>query len=203
LPGTQAFEPDVTRWDAWHPTDVARLLSALDSTWYVTAGWSLDLFRGRQTREHDDLEIAVPSYSFESVRQTLSEYEFWVIGGGLAHPLTRETQAAHHQTWVRDPATGAWRLDVMREPWEGDTWVFRRDPRIRLPRDSVIAYTNDGIPFAQPEVALLYKAKASRRKDDDDFASVLPLLARRQRVWLADSIALVHPGHPWLQALTR
>lgn len=201
--GTQAFEPDLTRWDAWPPTEVARLLSGIDATWYVTAGWSLDLFHGRQTREHEDLEIAVPAHSFDAVRRALAEYELWVIGGGLAHPLAPDTLAAHHQTWVREPATGTWRLDVMREPWEGDTWVFRRDRRIHLPRDSVIAYTDDGIPYARPEIALLYKAKETRPKDDADFTSVLPLLSQEQRDRLAESLALVHPGHGWLQALER
>jgi hypothetical protein len=89
----------------------------------------------------------------------------------------------------------------MREPWEGETWVFRRDPRIRLPRDRVIAHTSDGIPYARPEIALLYKAKSTRPKDDADFASVLPLLGDEQRAWLAASIALVHPEHHWLQSL--
>jgi hypothetical protein len=89
----------------------------------------------------------------------------------------------------------------MREPWEGDTWVFRRDPRIRLPRDRVIACTSDGIPYARPEIALLYKAKSARPKDDADFASALPLLDDERRQWLAASIALVHPDHHWLQSL--
>jgi hypothetical protein len=196
-----AFEPDLALWDAWHPAEVARRLAGVDATWYVTAGWALDLRQGRQTREHEDVEIAAPEHAFEAVRAALDGFELWVIGGGLAHPVTPATLAAHHQTWVREPATGAWRLDVMREPWEGETWVFRRDPRIRLPRDRVIARTEDGIPYARPEIALLYKAKSSRPKDDADFASVLPLLGPEQREWLAQSIALVHPGHNWLQPL--
>jgi hypothetical protein len=89
----------------------------------------------------------------------------------------------------------------MREPWEGDTWVFRRDPRIRLPRDRVIAHTRDGIPYARPEIALLYKAKSQRPKDNADFVAALPLLDDEARAWLDESIALVHPGHHWLQTL--
>ena len=198
----RAFEPDLTLWDAWHPTEVARRLTGVDATWYVTAGWALDLHHGRQTREHEDIEISVPEAQFPAVRKTLSGLELWVVGGGLAHPVEPEALAMHHQTWVRDPVTRTWRLDVMREPWEGETWVFRRDPRVRLPTERVIAHTKDGIPYARPEIALLFKAKASRPKDDADFASVLPLLDRGQREWLAGSIALVHPGHHWLRALS-
>jgi hypothetical protein len=196
-----AFEPDLERWDAWQPAEVARRLAAVDAHWYVTAGWALDLRHGRQTREHEDIEIAVPEDDFEAVRAALDGFELWVIGGGRAHAVTPATLAAHHQAWVREPATGAWKLDVMREPWDGDTWVFRRDPRIRLPREHVIAHTDDGVPYARPEIALLYKAKSSRPKDDADFAAALPLLDANERRWLGESIALAHPGHHWLHPL--
>ncbi len=197
-----SFEPDLSAWDAWRPGEVARLLRDVDAPWYVTAGWALDLFRGRQTRDHDDLEIAVPTSGLAEIQRALSGCDLYAVGGGLAHPLTPETLAEHHQTWVRERATGLWRLDVMREPWDRHTWVFRRDARIRLPRDRVIAYTADGIPYARPEVALLYKAKNARPKDDDDFAGVLPLLDPGARRWLTGSLELVHAGHRWLDALS-
>ena len=198
----RAFEPDLTLWDAWHPTEVARRLTGVDATWYVTAGWALDLHHGRadaaSTRTSRSPCRRSSSRPFAR-RSPSSSSGSWEAGSPT--PWSAETLATHHQTWVRDPVTGAWRLDVMREAWEGETWVFRRDPRIRLPRERVIAHTEDGIPYARPEIALLFKAKASRPKDDADFASALPLLDRGQREWLAGSIALVHPGHHWLRAL--
>ena len=197
-----SFEPNLFAWSAWRPSEVARLLMDVAAPWYVTAGWALDLAHGRRTRDHDDLEIAVPADRFAEIQRALSDYDLYVVGGGLAHPLTAKALAAHHQTWVRERATGLWRLDVMREPWDGDTWVFRRDERIRLPRGRVIAHTADAIPYARPEVALLYKAKNARPKDDDDFAGVLPLLDPAARRWLADAIALVHPRHRWLDTLS-
>ncbi|MBA2424369.1 MAG: hypothetical protein H0W35_01145 [Actinobacteria bacterium] len=196
-----SFEADLSAWNAWHPSEAARHLARVDAAWYVTAGWALDLFQGRQTRDHDDIEIAVPAHGFPDVRRALSEFELYAIEDGLAHPLTPETLAISHQTWVREPATGLWRLDVLREPWDGNTWIFRRDSRIRLPRTRVIAYTEDGIPYAHPEIALLYKAKAVREKDEDDFAAVLPLLGPSRRNWLAKALTLVHPDHRWLEAL--
>ena len=56
-----AFEPDVELWDAWTPNVAAERLRGVTAPWYVAAGWALDLFRGGQTREHEDLEIAVPA----------------------------------------------------------------------------------------------------------------------------------------------
>ena len=46
-----------------------------------------------------------------------------------------------HQTWVREPATGKWRVDFFREPSDGDTWICRREPAIRLPYEQVIERT--------------------------------------------------------------
>jgi hypothetical protein len=55
--------PDVDAWDAWHPRRLAGLRD-LQVSWYVAAGWPVDLFRGEQTRAHEDLEVAVPAAHF-------------------------------------------------------------------------------------------------------------------------------------------
>jgi hypothetical protein len=70
-----------------------------------------------------------------------------------------------------------------------------------MPAEDLISYTVEGIPFAQPEVVLLLKARTPRAKDATDFATVLPHLNADQRRWLHDALTLVHPGHPWLEAL--
>jgi hypothetical protein len=90
----------------------------------------------------------------------------------------------------------------MREPSDGDTWIYRRDGRIRLPYDDVIERTADGIPYGRPEIILLFKAKRVRPKDEADFAAVLPQLDASRREWLADALELTDPGHAWLERLT-
>jgi hypothetical protein len=195
------FVPDVSKWDAWQPAEVAHRLASLDLPWAVIAGWSLDLFRGAQTREHEDLEIGIPASGFAAVRARLADFELYALVESMAVEPTNEALAVSHQTWVREPATGLWRLDVIREPWDGSTWICRRDPRIRLPRDELIAHTADGIPYQRPELALLFKAKHVRDKDRADFDAVLPLLDADAQAWLRDALELAHPGHEWLAAL--
>lgn len=198
----EPIEPDLDAWDAWQPAEAARRLAGVDVPWAVIAGWSLDLFRGGQTRPHEDLEIGVPEHGFPAIREALEGMEMFAIVDGNALPIDDASLAASHQTWVRDPVAGAWRLDVIREPWDGDTWVCRRDPRIRRPREELIARTADGIPYHRPEIALLFKAKHTREKDRADFDAVLPLLDDDARAWLADALELVHPGHEWLPRLS-
>jgi hypothetical protein len=55
--------------------------------------------------------------------------------------------------------------------------------------------------YITPEMALVYKARLDRPKDQADLAATLPLLSSRQRAWLADLIAHLHPGHSWLTHL--
>ena len=165
----EPFDPDLSAWDAWHPAEAARRLAGLHAPWAVIAGWSLDLFRGAQTREHEDLEIGIPAAAFPAVREALGELEVFAVVDGRMVETTAGALGASHQTWFRETATGRWRLDVVREPWDGDTWVCRRDPRIRRAREALIARTADGIPYQQPEIALLFKAKHTREKDQRDF----------------------------------
>ena len=195
----------MSKWDAWRPGQVAELLAGVQVPWYVAAGWALDLFVGEQRREHEDLEIAIPNSRIDELMPALDGLEACVITGpNEATPLAaaRDQLAGTHQTWIREPATGLWRFDVFREPSDGDTWICRRDPAIRMPYARIIERTDDGIPYGRPEVVLLYKAEhAQRERDQRDFAEIVPLLEVERRRWLAEALEIVHPGHPWLAAL--
>jgi hypothetical protein len=109
--------------------------------------------------------------------------------------------AATYQTWLRDPATGNYLLDVFREPHDGDTWVCRRDETIRLPYSEIIHRTPDGVPYLAPELVLLFKAKHARPKDEADFDATIPHMTPAQRTTLAGLLARAHPGHRWLANL--
>jgi len=147
VPAFEAFDADLVDWDAWHPGEVARRLDGVDVPWYVAAGWALELFLGEQRREHEDLEIGVPAKRFGEVVAALDGLEFHTVspdpakapradgrGCTLATPigLAGALLESSHQTWALDRAAGAWRLDVFREPSQGDTWISRRHERIRM-----------------------------------------------------------------------
>ena len=200
----KAIEPDVGKWDPWRPEEAARLLEGIDVPWSVAGGWAIDLFLGGQRRDHEDLEIAVPRSRFDDIADALSDFEFFVITGPReAVPLeaARDRLEQTHQTWVRD-AGGAWRLDVFREPNDGDMWICRRSPSITMPYEHLVERTGDGLPYGRPEVILLYKAKHHHQpKNQKDFDAALPRLEPERRYWLRDALDLVHPGHAWLTRL--
>lgn len=194
--------PDLNAWDAWSPQVLADHLAGLDVSWCVAAGWALDLFCGRQTRTHADLEIAVPAARFAHVAVRFEDFAFWVVHDGELTPATADTMRLGHQTWAWELASGTWRFDVFREPHDDDMWIYRRDHRIRRPYSKVIERSPDGTPYLAPEIVLLFKAKNTREKDETDFNGVFPMLAQDKRRWLDDALAIVSPAHPWRDVLT-
>jgi hypothetical protein len=192
--------PGVEAWDAWHPREAARRLAGCPVTWCVAAGWAVDLHLGRATREHSDLEIAIPRAQWPVIRGVFGGFDLY---DATREPLRRlgageDPDPEGHQVWVCDPAVPAWRMDLFLEPGDEQTWVSHRDERIRVPMRDALRRTPDGIPYLGPEMVLLAKAKHVRDKDEADLAHLLPTLDDRARSWLADAIALAHPGHAWV-----
>ena len=204
-------ELDENRWDAWRPEEVARRLAGVKAPWCVVAGWGIDLFLGGQRREHDDLEIAIPAWALDELVAALAGFEVYVVkapGRGTFTPVAEvspEGLADTQQTWVRDPSSGDWKLDLFRDPSDGETWVCRREERIRLPYDEVVAWTDDGIPYGRPEIVLLFKAKHVEREEGQaDFDAALPHLEReRARAWPGGSSWSTRPRLDRAAALGR
>lgn len=188
------------QWAPWTPTEIAQRLADVEAPWCITAGWALHLFTEAAARDHSDLEIAVPHHRFNEIAAALPGFAWDVVGDGRVWPFP-ELLTEHFQTWLRDPATDEYRLDVFREPAVDGRWVCRRDTSITLPYTDLIQHTVDGIPYAIPEVALLFKAKRVRPKDQVDFDNVVPQLNRSRRQRLRDWLLQVHPGHPWISRL--
>ncbi|MGW6701004.1 nucleotidyltransferase domain-containing protein [Nocardia sp. NPDC055049] len=187
------------RWDPWTPSVVAARLASCPAPWAVAGGWALDLFAGAISRAHDDIEITVPRTDFPQIAAAFPEYEWDVVGSGELWPYALAASNPElHQTWLRDPFTGAFHLDVFREPHDGDTWICRRDPTITLSYTELIRTTANGIPYLVPEVVLLFKAKANRPKDHADFLRVLPLLPEYRLTRLNSWLTQLYPDHPWL-----
>ena len=191
------------RWSScWLPSQVAEHLAGVTAPWCVAAGWALDLFRGMQTREHGDIEIAIPAVAFPEIRDRFREYAFDAVSSGrIWEEASPGVLAATYQTWLRDRVTGNYLLDVFREPHDGETWICRRDETIRLPYGEIIHRTPGGIPYLAPELVLLFKAKHARPKDQADFDETIPHMTPAQRQTLAELLARVHPGHHWLASL--
>ncbi|MDH4982497.1 amino acid transporter [Hyphomicrobium sp. D-2] len=195
--------PSDDAWSAWDPEQLAQRLRGVPCVWYVVGGWALDLWHGEQTRPHDDLEFAVLPDDIARFRAALSELEFFTAHDGQLEHLAADAVPAPHigQMWGLDREAGCWRVDMMIERGTQMRWVCKRDEAIHAPRAEMVSRSAGGIPYLAPEAVLLFKAKYRREKDETDFARALPKLDAGQRERLADWLAIIHPGHGWLESL--
>jgi hypothetical protein len=179
-------------WEPLRPQDVARLLAGLDAPWWIAGGWALDLFLGAETREHDDIDVALLR------RDQLALYG-WLRGWDLRYATPDRTlepwdgrylEPPIHAIWARRSrdATAPWACEFLLDEERNGRWIYRRDPAITRSLDD-LGGLSDGVPFLCPEVVLLYKSKNPTAQDEADFDLVLPHLSPSGRRWLRQALA--------------
>lgn len=184
-------------------------MAGFDGRWWVAGGWALDLFLGHKMRPHADLEISVLASDQATLFEQLHGWDLRLAAPGASLPAWdgSRIQPPFHQVWARHgPARSAGpeefaadptMLGFLLEQGGAGRWAYRRHPTVIRPLDELGAATADGVPFVRPEVALLFKAKAPRFKDQRDFDHVVPHLDGPARAWLAAALGQAHPRHPW------
>ena len=131
------------------------------------------------------------------------DLRYAIPGGTLDSWHGRRLELPIHGIWARRRDGEAWFCEFLLNESEGDEWVYRRDPRVRLPLERMGVPTGSRLPLLAPEVVLLYKAKETRDKDEADFSAALPTISAEGRQWLAGALAVAHPGHPWAERLAH
>lgn len=189
----------------------AALMGDFRRPWFVSGGWAIDLFVGRVTRDHEDVEVGAFFPDQQAIRGHLAAWDLFRPEDGRWLPLDEgdDVLLPQFQIQARSATQPPNQLDIFLNPREGDEWVSRRHPCLRQPVGAIATRSSGaggepaGIPFLVPEIQLLYKAKAHRHKDEADFSVALPLLDGRRRAWLRRALDAYHPGDPWLQELAR
>lgn len=171
--------------------------------WWVAGGWALDLFMGRQSRPHADLDIGVLRRDALDVLAALSSWQIFEAKAGVLTEILAGAipDLGVNALWCRSKGTGTFLLELMLDESAGDDWVFRRCPDIKRPLAAAVRRTQDGLPYLAPEIQLLYKAKKPRERDQIDFVSVAPRLDTEGRQWLRQALVRSAPGHPWIARL--
>ena len=66
--------------------EVARLMRGFPRPWYIAGGWAIDLFMRRETREHDDIDVAVLRNDQAKLRTHLAAWAFEKVVDGQRLP---------------------------------------------------------------------------------------------------------------------
>jgi hypothetical protein len=180
-------------------------LAGFEPPWYIAGGWALDLFLGRQTREHKDVDVCILRRDQLALQRHLAGWRFekvvaaptshwripWLSGERLELPV--------HE--VHAFAPDGLEFELLLNESDGSDWVYRRNPAVRCPLAAIGSRTRAGVPFLCPENVLLHKTKNTTARDDADLALVLPRLDPAARSWLAAALRVCMPDHPWLASL--
>ncbi len=195
---------------------VAEIMSSFPAPWALCGGWAIDAWLGRQTREHQDVDVIVFVQDRQELFEHLSGWQLVAHGPDWAGGTERWDGRPvglpghiHGRPDTGEPMPGpdepdlnpfGFYLDIQLNDRSGDDWLLCGSPRISVPLDSSVRESPWGLPAVAPEVLLFYKSLDLRRRDKLDFAALLPELSSEQRDWLRETISLM--GHPWLAPLS-
>jgi hypothetical protein len=195
--------PSHESWGALTPDEAAVLLAAVRSPWWIAGGWALDLYLGKVTRAHKDLDIGIFRKDAAIVLAALPGWEFFEARDGVLSRLAVGDApcAGVNSLWCKQANAAHWEVELMLDESHGEFWVFRRDARITCPLSSAIRRNAAGIAYLAPEIQLLYKARATRAQDHADFDHVIPHLDRDARTWLRESLMSMDSEHAWISIL--
>jgi len=196
-------------------THIAELMSTFPAPWALCGGWAVDAWLGRQTRDHDDIDISV---FIEDQRALFDHLAGWQL---IAHDPNVDGDTAglwdgrrldlpghlHGRPDAGEglpdradaPSQQGFGLDIQLGDRSDDDWVLSRQPHVGLPLERGVQQSPWGLPTVVPEALLFFKAGDLRRRDKLDFMALLPHLTQEQSDWLRSAISLV--GHPWLPQL--
>jgi hypothetical protein len=184
-------------------SEIDAIFSEIPVTWCIAGGWALDLYCGKQSRKHEDIDVILFREEQLTAFQHLSKgwHLYKAEQGKLARWEEGEFLTATKDIWVTKDSSSPWAFQIMLIDVNQDFWIYGRDKSIYRPKTDIIAKTKEGIPYLKPEVQLLYKGGSSeiREKDRHDFLTVFPLLKPQAREWLEASLKKQFPkGHVWV-----
>lgn len=176
---------------------VAALMRGFPAPWCIAGGWALDLFLGRVTRPHADVDLALFREDQTALQRHFVDWEFRkaVEGELVDWPADEWLSLPIHEIHARRTHGEPSALEFLLNERDGNEWVFRRDPAVRLPVDRLILRSDAGLPILCPEVVLLYKSRNPRETDVRDLKAGYAALSRERQQWLDAQLALVSPRH--------
>ena len=191
-------------WEPVTPVQMGQILASFNRPWWIAGGWAVDMFLGRETRRHDDLDVAVLRDDQLALYQYLRDWELRYATPD--HALNdwdgQRLDPPIHGIWARRSreATALWTCEFLLNEHRGESWIFRRNDAISRPLDEVGAESG-GIPYLRPEIVLLYKSSESSPKNDSDFKLTRKQLDQDQVHWLRNALETCNAMHPWIPRL--
>lgn len=192
--------------------------------WFVIAGWALDLFIGKKTREHKDIEISIWRDEASSLFKRFSNSRVDMVVGHKRYQALEKDSVIDKRGHlvIRNISMEGKSFDIELFTTEriDDHWIFRKQNDVKAPMDEAVLTAACGTRYLAPQYVLLYKSwfypsmeqvirdmpseadflRKCWETDCRDFQIALPLLSERQKQQLYQLLNTFTPGIPWLQS---
>jgi len=171
---------------------VKTIMDKFGYPWFIAGGWAIDLFLGRETRNHDDIEIGIYRKHQMQLYRYLEKYKKYYIDNRSRVGIHEKRE--WNKEYLRLPIHELYieyrdlKIEVLLNERDDTSWIYRRNENIKREEKKVILLTDKRIPYLCPEVVLLYKTKDIRDKDIVDLENVCSKMNDEQKKWLVDSI---------------
>lgn len=156
--------------NSWQPLPVSEIQSTLGNftSWVLCGGCSLDWLLNQTTREHADTDIGLFRSDLALCLKSIEPARVYLCDppGQLVPWNSLEVPAHVHDLWIASEDGTHWVLQLMVYDDNGDTVIYRRDPRITWPK-SDHAISIRGINVLNPVVTLLFKLHRRELQDKD------------------------------------
>jgi hypothetical protein len=185
------------RWQPLELGEVVRLFEDFTAPWWSCGGHALELALGRSWRAHDDIDVSVLREDASRLERAFEGWDVEIAADGVLSPWNGSVlrlDKNQNNLWCRRGTVQPWCLDITIADGNHESWIFRRDPTIRVGWEHAVLRSREGLPYLAPELQLLYKSKDVRPKDELDAKEVIPSLSPDQRERLR---LLLEPDHPW------
>jgi hypothetical protein len=191
---------DSPGWEALTPSALRAQLVGLTMPWWVTGGWAIDLFLGHETRHHGHIDVAVLRSDQAALASRLAGWTFqYVAPDRTLVPWHGEVLATKtYAIWARRSSNdeAPWTCKFLLHEATRWEWVYRHHDAVRRPITD-LGSERVGVPYLRPEIVLLLKSTNLSATNEADFEAALPDLDRSARRWLARSLDVSRPQHPW------
>jgi hypothetical protein len=174
---------------------------------WIGGGYAIDLFLGKITREHDDLDIVIKRDDQLHFQHVLTDWDLQAAnppGTGNLTPWARAQflELPVHNIWCRKNINSPWDIELLFSEFEKQEWVYRRTQSIRGPIQEFAWKHESGLMVLNPVIQLLYKSRSRRPKDEQDLRLCLLNLNSDQKKSLKEWI-IIDSGliHPWIEKI--
>ncbi|MCL2446146.1 MAG: hypothetical protein FWD06_05215 [Oscillospiraceae bacterium] len=200
---------------------------ATEIDYAICGGHAIDLFVGKKTRPHKDLDLVVywedrdrlvahmladgwdvyePCgtgylHKINAVDDQLRiKMNIWCVQSSNPHYTFTEHEKDMYAVAFDDAEqTELDFIEFLFNTRQDGAFLFARNHDIKRSLNKAILHAN-GVPYLAPELVLLYKSQpADHTENQLDFECAAVKLNAEQRAWLQHALAVLFPdGHKWL-----